>query len=276
MSNIKIAILGADGKMGRMITQNILNDPDLQIISAYTMDNSPNIGQDIGALVGKGKIGVIIENTNTFSQACKDHKMDIIIDFTIADATEKQSIIAIENGIPIVVGTTGLSDDFTSKFIKLCEEKKCSAVIGTNFATGVNIFFKLAEIVAQYVKGWDIEIIESHHHHKKDSPSGTAMTTAENIAKVLHQNLTEIVKYGREGYSPRQFGEKEIGIHSIRAGDIIGDHTVLYAGTGERIELTHRAHNREGYAAGSITAAKYLYNHGNEGRIIKMPEILKI
>jgi 4-hydroxy-tetrahydrodipicolinate reductase len=274
---IKLGILGADGSMGKMITGQALEDPELKIIHAYTIPESPNIGKDLGLLVGKGDIKVPIVDTINLEADCKENPPDIVIDFTVAAGTEKNGLIPIKNGIPIVIGTTGLAKSFHTSIESLCKETKVSSVVATNMAVGVNIFFKIAAEITKYVKNWDIEVIEAHHHRKKDAPSGTAMTVATKIAEVLEQNIDEIGKFGRsKGPNTRKIGAEEIGVHAIRAGDIVGDHTVLYAGPGERIELIHRAHTREGFAAGTLKAAKFLFAHKTTGKTYNMQDVLGI
>ena len=272
---IKLSILGADGFMGQLITKLALQDKEFQIIHAYTIPSSPNLGKDLGVLSGYNLINVPIVDTAQFETDCKSNPPDVIIDFTVAKGTEVNGIIAAKLGLPIVIGTTGLSNEFNSKFDDFCKAAKGSAVISSNMAIGMNVYFKIAAEIAKELKGWDIEIIEAHHHRKRDSPSGTALTIAKNIAEAIEKNLDEIAKFGRpNGPSPRKIGAEEIGIHAIRAGDIVGDHTVLYAGPGERIELVHRAHSRECFASGAVKAAKFLAQKPKDGTIYYMQDVL--
>jgi 4-hydroxy-tetrahydrodipicolinate reductase len=276
-NKIKIGLLGSDGKMGKLIASLILQDPQMQILHAYTIPESPNLGLDLGLIVSGKPNGVKIVDTVQFEADCNQKKPDVVIDFTIAEGTEKNAPIALKAGIPMVIGTTGLSKEFTAKLDALCKENKCAVVKSTNMAVGVNIFFKIAEEIAKCVPTWDIEIVEAHHNQKKDAPSGTALTTAERIAKVLQKNLDEIAKYGRpKGPAPRKKGADEIGIHAIRAGDIVGDHTVIYAGQGERIELIHRAHSRECFASGALKAAKFIIDKKKDAKIFDMQTVLNL
>ncbi|GAH39893.1 unnamed protein product, partial [marine sediment metagenome] len=183
-----------------------------------------------------------------------------VVDFTVAKAAEKNCLICVENGIRCVIGTTAMSKDFLDKFEELVGKNKAPAVISPNMATGVNILFKISGILASYLKEWDIEVVEAHHHRKIDAPSGTALKIGKVISDSIGSNLDEIAKYGRErGPNKRLVGAKnEIGIHSIRGGDIVGDHTVLFAGPGERIELKHQAHSRMCFATGAIKAIKFI------------------
>lgn len=282
MKKINLAILGADGNMGQHISRLAFEDSDFVITHAYTISDSPNLGKNLGQLVGAGKIGATITDVTNFETDCKENAssktpIDIIIDFTVAKATEKNAIIAATNKIPIVVGSTGMAEDFYAQMVQIIKEKQTKAVISSNMATGVNIFFKIAQELTKSLSEWDIEIIEAHHHRKRDAPSGTAMTVAQKIAEVLEKNLSDIGKFGRnKGPNPRKVGSEEIGIHAIRAGDIVGDHTVLYAGPGERIELIHRAHSRECFASGSLLAAKFLIESREKGKIFDMQDVLNI
>ncbi len=275
---MKVAILGIDGFMGRLISR-IAIEQKLTVCAGYTIPGSKNIGMDIGTMLGLIETGVKIQDSTDLVSKIKTTQPDVVIDFTVAEATEKNIPPILELGIPSVIGTTGLSPHFKDQIKKICESKKVSVVMATNMATGVNIFFELSRYLAQMLKdqNWDIEIIEKHHNRKKDSPSGTAITIAEKIAQGLDIMLEQSAVYGRnKGMNPRKPGSAEIGIHAIRAGDIVGEHTVILAGQGERIEITHRAHSRECFAKGTITAALFIEKHANEGKIFDMQEVLGI
>lgn len=272
---IKVGILGADGSMGRLILGIALKDKDIQVINGYSIPNSPNIGMDLGALVGLSPINVKVQSVEKLEGDLNKEKPDVFIDFTIASATEKNAEKILAYGIPMVIGTTGLSKEFQDKMKKIAAEKKIPLVISTNMAIGVNILFKVAADLAKRLNGWDIEIIEAHHHRKADAPSGTALTFAENISKAIGVDLNQVGKYGRsKGPNPRKYGKEEIGIHAIRAGDIVGDHIILYAGNGERIELKHQAHTRECFASGAVEAAKFLMRVRDKPKIYNMQEVL--
>ena len=176
-----------------------------------------------------------------------------------------------------VIGTTGLSDQFHEELPRLVEEHKTPVVLSTNMATGVNILFKLSSILTAYLSDWDIEIIEAHHHRKRDSPSGTALTLGKTIAETLGVDFDKVAKFGRDhGQNPRQIGaKKEIGIHAIRAGDIVGDHTIIFAGPGERIELKHQAHSRNSFASGAIKAIKFIAD-AKEAKLYSTREVLDL
>lgn len=272
---IKVIILGANGSMGKLIGKLVLSDSETEVIGAFDVSN---IGTDFGGLAGiPGKNEIKIEDISNLESFIKNNKPDIAVDFSIAEATEKNCLLLAKNGVKCVIGTTGLSEGFLDEFESTIKENKAPAVISSNMATGVNIFFKIASILATYLDEWDIEIIEAHHHRKRDSPSGTALTTAKIISDTIGVSLNDVAKFGRDkGSNKRQVGaKKEIGVHAIRGGDIVGDHIVLYAGPGERIELKHQAHSRECFASGVLKAIKYLYEVDKEdAKIISTQEVL--
>ncbi len=274
---MKLALLGADGAMGRIIAGIVTDDPDVQIVGAFTEPNAPTIGMDIGVLIGKKPAGARIEDITSLDKKIKVCKPDVAIDFTVAKATEENAPIVVKNGVKMVIGTTGLSQKFIDDFKLLVEKYKAPSIVSSNMAVGMNLFMKVVGEVAAALQGWDTEIIEAHHNRKKDSPSGTALSLADIIAKAWNKKLDDIAKYGRpKGPNPRAKGAAELGIHAIRAGDIVGDHTVLFAGPGERIELVHRAHDRSCFASGAVKAAKFLTASAKEARLYVMRDVLDI
>ena len=272
---IKLLILGPTGSMGKLISSLAIADGEIEVVAACDLNQ---IGKELGSLVATDDPNkILIKDINNLQEIIKDTKPEVVVDFTVAKATEKNCLICVENGIRCVIGTTAMSDDFLDKFKELVGKNKAPAVISPNMATGVNILFKISGILANYLKEWDIEVIESHHHRKVDSPSGTAITIAKAICDTLGCDPEETLKFGRSrGPNKRRIGAKnEIGVHAIRAGDIIGDHTILYAGPGERIELKHQAHSRECFANGAIKAIKFIISQ-NENRIYSMKEVLNL
>jgi len=249
---IKILICGAAGKMGRMIIDRVLSESELELVGAVESKGNRSVGKPIGKI----KITDGLENV---VKSC-----DIVIDFTSPNATIGNLETARKNKKPIVIGTTGLDEKGIDKIKNASRE--IPVVFAPNMSVGVNLLFKLVDEVAGVLSNYDVEIIEAHHNQKKDAPSGTALKLAEIIADKL--NLTKI--YGRQGITgPRK---KEIGIHSVRAGDIVGEHTVVFAGPGERIELIHRAHSRDTLAAGAVLAAKWLI--GKKPGLYSMRDVL--
>lgn len=248
---IKIAVTGACGKMGGLIIENVLKSKDMKLVSAIDITN---IGRDIGEVMKIEKLNVAVEDANNIDAALVKAKPDILIDFTIANAAVKNVVACANRKIKLVVGTTGFTPEQRSVMMEAIQKNSNSAVISPNFSIGVNVFWGLLAEAAAQLGDYDIEIIEAHHNQKKDAPSGTAVKAAEIISKTLGGK--DLI-YGRHGLSPRQ---KEIGIHAVRGGDIVGDHTVLFAGDGERIEIKHQAHSRQAFAKGAVRAAQWVYS----------------
>lgn len=272
---MKVAILGADGSMGRIISRLAIEDPGVEVCAAFTEPGSPATGMDAGTLAGKAALGIGLVDASDLAEHLRAVKPDVVIDFTVAAATEVNAPVAWGQGCKMVIGTTGLSREFLETAAALVKAHGAPSIIASNMAPGMNVFMDLVEQVAGILAGWDVEIIEAHHHRKRDAPSGTAITLAERIASGLGKDVNQIAKFGRSrGSQPRVVGSDEVGIHAIRAGDIVGDHTVLYAGNGERIELVHRAHDRSCFAAGALQAAKYLASHAVEARLYSMKDVL--
>ena len=274
MTQVKVALFGGDGRMGMLISRQILEDPQFSLIGSFSARSSMNLDKDVGVLLGKSKIGVQLQDAVNVETWLDTHSVDIIIDFSSPEATILNCSLALIRCIPCVIGTTGLSTQNIDLFKSLSEHHRCSCVIASNMLRGVNIFFHISELIASYTKSWDVEILETHHRNKVDSPSGTALTLGKKIAKIIDAEFNSVATYGRNGKSLRQSSNAEIGFHSIRGGDIIGEHTVLFAGPGERIELIHRAHNRDGYAEGALIAATFLNAHRSEGIIFSMDDVL--
>ncbi len=270
---IKLLILGPTGIMGKLISELALKDDEIEVVAACDVNN---IGEELGGLLAvKDRNKIKISDVNYLQKVIDETKPDIAVDFTVAKATEKNCKICVENGIKCVIGTTAMTQDFLDEFEKLVKTKKAPAVISPNMATGVNILFKMASILTKYLKDWDIEIIESHHYRKADSPSGTALKIGQIVSESLGVKIDDIAKFGRDkGFNKRQIGGRnEIGFHSIRAGDIVGDHIILYAGSGERIELKHQAHSRSCFATGAIKAVKFIAQ-AKENKVYTTNEVL--
>lgn len=262
---IKIAVTGACGKMGGLIIENVLKSKEMKLVSAIDVTN---IGKDIGEVMRTGKLDIPVTDANDIENVLKKSKPDILIDFTIAQAAVKNVTACARNKVNLVVGTTGFTKEQRSIMDKAISENSISAVITPNFSIGVNVFWGLLAEAAKRLGDYDIEIIEAHHNQKKDAPSGTAMKAAEVISNTLGGK--ELI-YGRHGLAPRH---KEICIHAVRGGDIVGDHTVLFAGDGERIEIKHQAHSRQAFAKGAVTAA--LWVSKAQPGIYEMADVLGI
>jgi 4-hydroxy-tetrahydrodipicolinate reductase len=272
---IKVVLLGACGSMGKLIGRLIMDDSELELIGAFDIHN---IGKQYAGIVGAAtSCSTNVQHTDDLDIFIEKNIPDVAVDFSIAEATEKNCLTLVNNGIKCVIGTTGLSGEFIKKLESSIRENKVPTIISSNMATGVNVFFKMASILTTYLDDWDIEIIEAHHHRKADNYSGTSLKILDIICETLGVNTEDVTKYGRtKGKEKRKIGGRnEIGIHCIRAGDIVGDHTILFAGPGERIELKHQAHSRECFANGTIKAIKYLNKiDRNDARIISTQEAL--
>ncbi len=251
---IKIALIGF-GRMGREILKQSVVD-GLKVVCVVDAPGSALIGKDAGSLAGIEPIGVLVTGSEGLSKDLDRCKPDVVMDFSSPQASMKNSKTAAEKGLALVIGTTGFTDKETAALKELVKKNGVGAVVSPNMSIGVNVFWKLVERAASMLPDYDIEIIEKHHRFKKDAPSGTALKTAEVIEKCLDRQLGTDAVYGRSGLAERK--KNEIGIHAIRAGDIVGEHTVLYGTLGERIEITHTAQSRASLAKGAVEAAKYV------------------
>ncbi len=251
MNVMNIAVAGASGRMGRMLIEAIVADPDARLAGALDIPGAASIGTDAAAFLGQ-PAGVPIESE--FATGLAGAKF--LIDFTRPEGTLKHLDYCAAHGIKMIIGTTGFDD--AGKAAIAAAAKKTAIVFAPNMSVGVNVTMKLLELAAKsFSHGYDIEIIEAHHRHKVDAPSGTALKMGEVIADALGRDLKDVGVFAREGVT----GERDpssIGFATIRGGDIVGDHTVLFAGIGERIEITHKSSSRVTYAHGSLRAARFL------------------
>ena len=247
----RIAIAGATGRMGQMLIEAIAGADDCQLAGALDVPGSPAIGLDASAFSGRLSGLLIAADLREGLQ-----QADVLIDFTRPEGTMAHLAVCRELGVKLVIGTTGFSD--AQKAEIAAAAKDIAIVMAPNMSVGVNVTLKLLQMAAQAMPtGYDIEIIEAHHRHKVDAPSGTALKMGEVIAQALGRDLKDCAVYAREGVT----GERDpssIGFATIRGGDIVGDHTVLFAGIGERIEITHKSSSRATYAQGSLRAARFL------------------
>ena len=248
--DINVAVTGACGRMGGMIIGNIITTDNMQLSAAFDIDN---VGKDAGDMAHVGALGVPVSDASDIKTVLTRTNTDVLIDFTIAPATVVNAPAAAECGVNLIIGTTGFSEQQRTEIDNAILKNNVAAVISPNYSVGVNVFFNILKEAARSLSDYDIEIIEAHHNQKKDAPSGTAIKAADVISETLGGK--EYV-YGRNGFSPRN---KEIGIHAVRGGDIVGDHTVLFAGDGERIEIKHQAHSRQAFAVGAVKAAAWIY-----------------
>ncbi|QEQ95617.1 4-hydroxy-tetrahydrodipicolinate reductase [Neptunomonas concharum] len=249
---MRIAVMGAAGRMGKTLIEAICQAEGVQLTVGTVLPDSSLIGADAGEVAGVGRLGVPLVAT---LGEVKD-QFDLLIDFTSPETTMENLSFCAEHGKKIIVGTTGL-DDEQKAHLAACAEKT-AVMFAPNMSVGVNVCFKILDTIARTLgDDYDIEIIETHHRHKVDSPSGTALRLGEVVADALGRDLKECAVYGREGQVGART-RKEIGFETIRAGDVVGDHTVLFATEGERIEITHKASSRMTFAKGAVRAAAWL------------------
>jgi 4-hydroxy-tetrahydrodipicolinate reductase len=257
---MRITVCGAAGRMGQAILVIAKSDESVKIAGALEYDGSKAIG------TGDPAISSVVDLERFLSET------DALIDFTNPESALRNLEAAGKYKVPVVIGTTGFNEEQRKKILEM--SKSVPIVFSPNMSVGVNILFKLVETVAQKIPDYDIEIVEFHHNKKKDSPSGTAEKLAEIAAVSIGKNIGDVGIFGRHSYDAVR-KKDEIGLHSVRAGDIVGDHTVYFAGPGERIELTHRAHSRDTFSAGAVRAAKWAAGRRKPG-LYDMADVLSL
>lgn len=248
---LKVVIAGCSGRMGHVLLESVFADKDLQLHGALDRVSNPQLGRDAGEQLG---VVSTIKVTDSIGDALKN--ADVLVDFTRPEATMAYLEACQKYDVKMIIGTTGLSAE--QKLAIEAASKNIAIVFAPNMSVGVTLLINLVQSAAKVLnEGYDIEILEAHHRHKVDAPSGTALRLGEAAASALGRNLAECAVYGREGVT----GERDpstIGFATVRGGDVVGDHTVLFAGTGERVELTHKASSRATFALGALRAAKFL------------------
>lgn len=251
MNKIDVAIAGASGRMGRTLIEAVLNAEDMRLAAAFDLPGNSLVGRDAGESLGRAS-GVAVGDDAVLAIGAAQ----CLIDFTRPTGTLSHLVHCRSKGAAMVVGTTGF--DAAGKREIEAAAKDIPIVFAPNMSVGVNLVFRLLDVAARVLgEGYDVEIIEAHHRHKVDAPSGTALRMGEVIAGAMGRDLAQCAVYGREGVT----GERSptaIGFATVRGGDIVGDHTVLFAGTGERIEISHKSASRMTYALGSLRAARFL------------------
>ena len=249
---LPVAIIGAAGRMGRMLVRMVHAEDGMRVAAAVEREDDPHVGADAGTLAGIGEIGVDVEGSLHRALAVSD----VCIDFTLPGPTVEHARACRSRRRPMVIGTTGLSPEQRAMLAEAAAD--IAIMHAPNMSVGVNLCFKLLDIAARALgDSVDIEIIEAHHRNKVDAPSGTAVRMGEIIAGALGRDLDDCAIYGREGHTGIR-DRATIGFETIRAGDIVGEHTVMFGGEGERIELTHRAASRANFAAGAVRAARWV------------------
>lgn len=251
MAKLKVVIAGCSGRMGHVLLESVFADNELSLHGAIDREQSPSIGRDAGEFFGK-KTHIII----TDDAASALDGADVLIDFTRPEASLRYLDMCLQKGVKLVIGTTGFSTD--EKALIEAASKKISIVFAPNMSVGVTLLINLVQAAAKVLNsGYDIEVIEAHHRHKVDAPSGTALGLGQAAADALGRDLDACAVYGREGVTGER-DENTIGFATVRGGDVVGDHTVLFAGIGERVELTHKASSRATFALGALRAGKFL------------------
>ena len=262
---LRIAIAGCTGRMGHMLIEAVMATDDCVLAGALDREGSPAIGQDASAFLGKASGVAITADLRAGLQGA-----DCLIDFTRPEGTLAHLAVCRELGVKLVIGTTGFSDEQKAEIAAAAQD--VSIMMAPNMSVGVNVVLRLLDMAARALnEGYDIEIIEAHHRHKVDAPSGTALKMGEVVANALGRDLKDCAVYGREGVT----GERDpstIGFATIRGGDVVGDHTVLFAGIGERIEITHKSSSRATYAQGSLRAVRFLA--GKSSGLYGMDDVL--
>lgn len=249
--SLKVIVVGATGKMGQTIAHQVHGDPSLELFAAIDLDSTGRIGKDVGELIG---LNTGIKISSDFESSLE--VADAVIDFTRPEASLKFIELCARNNVAYVLGTTGFSDQEKILITEL--STKIPICFSPNMSIGVNVLISLTEKATKILQhDYDIEIIESHHKYKVDAPSGTSLRLGESVAKVSGRNLSKDGVFQRNGNNLKR-KENEIGFSTIRGGDIVGEHTVMFAGEGERVELTHKASSRSTFSKGAITAVKFL------------------
>jgi 4-hydroxy-tetrahydrodipicolinate reductase len=265
--SVQIAISGVSGRMGRALLEAVAADADCALRAAIDRAGSPLVGQDAGAAWGAAS-GVRV----TDQPASALQGAHALIDFTRPEATFGYLDACATAGVPMVIGTTGFDEAGRARIAAAA--RRIPVVFAPNMSVGVNLLMKLAELAAQVLEdGYDIEIIEAHHRHKVDAPSGTALGLGQAVAGAINRDLASCAVYGREGVTGER-DPKTIGFATVRGGDIVGDHTLLFAGIGERVELTHKASSRATFAQGALRAAKWL--QGRAPGLYDMRDVLNL
>jgi 4-hydroxy-tetrahydrodipicolinate reductase len=266
MSKIKVVIAGCTGRMGKILLECVAQADDLVLHAALDHEASPSLGKDASEFGGARGVKIGSDVAAALRGA------DVLIDFTRPEGTLHHLEVCQQLGVNIVVGTTGFNAQ--QKAVLGAAAQKIGVMFAPNMSVGVNLIFKLLETASRVLShGYDIEIIEAHHRHKVDAPSGTALGLGEVVARTLGRDLDKCAVYGREGVT----GERDpstIGFATVRGGDIVGDHTVLYAGIGERIEITHKASSRATFALGALRAARFL--KANPAGMYDMQDVLSL
>ena len=249
---IKVAVVGVCGRMGMSVASLAGADEDIELVGATEVPGHVSIGRDVGDFIEGAGPGVSVSDSIEVAARAAD----VIIDFTVPEATLAHAEYSVRNEKSMVIGTTGFTSEQREKLLRLLERIPC--VLSPNMSVGVNVLFEISRQVASHLgESYDAEIFETHHRGKADSPSGTAIALAEAVAGGLGSELKDVARYERHGrIGARKKGE--IGVQTLRGGDVVGDHTIMFLGDGERVELTHKATSRDNFSSGALRAAKWI------------------
>jgi 4-hydroxy-tetrahydrodipicolinate reductase len=262
----EIVVAGAAGRMGQRIVACLADAADLRLVAALEAPGHPALGRDAGELAGVGKAGVSV-GVDVAAAIKRDR---VLIEFSVPEASLAHLSLVAQAGARAVIGTTGFSSAQRAEIGDLA--KRAAILLSPNMSVATNVAFKLLTTMAKALgDDYDVEITETHHRFKKDAPSGTALRMAEIVADALGRDLDQVAVYGRQGL-PGERTKPEIGILSLRSGDVVGEHTVSFGTLGERLELTHRAHNRDTYARGAVRAARFVV--GRPPGLYSMADVL--
>ena len=265
---LRLIVCGAGGRMGTTVVRLAQGVGSVKVVGAIEGAANPHIGKDAGEVAGVGKIGVTIAAEIT--PLVKGQI--VIVEFSTPEATAEHARLAAQKMIPMVIGTTGLNRQQSAEIEKLA--RRTPILVSANMSLGVNLLVRLLGDVAKVLgQDYDVEIIEAHHHFKKDAPSGTALAMARSVAQALRRDLGKVAVNGRKGIVGERT-KQEIAVLSVRAGDIVGDHTVMFGGIGERIEFIHRAHSRDTFAQGALRAAQWLAKQ--KAGLYSMQDVLQL
>ncbi len=256
MTTLKVAIAGSSGRMGRALLEAVLRAADLKLAAALEVKGNAAVGRDAGELAGSPCGVKVSDDAATVLAGC-----DVLIDFTRPEGTAAHLAACRKQGVRMVIGTTGFSESQKKEIAGAARD--IAIVMSPNFSVGVNVAFRLIEVAAGALgQGYDVEIVEAHHRHKVDAPSGTALRMGEVVAQALGRDLKQHAVYGREGVTGERKDET-IGFATVRGGDLVGDHSVMFLGAGERLEISHRASSRANFAGGALRAARFAVQQKN-------------
>jgi len=251
MAALNVAVAGAGGRMGRMLIETVLASQDLHLKAALEQSGNALVGRNAGQLVGAQSDAGISDDIEASLAGC-----DFLVDFTRPEGTMTHLAACRRLGVRMVIGTTGFSEQ--QQLLIQDAGRELAIAMAPNFSVGVNVTFKLLDVAAAALRhGYDVEILEAHHRHKVDAPSGTALRMGEVVARALGRDLRQCAIYGREGVTGAR-ADETIGFSAVRGGDLVGDHTVMFIGAGERLEITHRASSRANFAQGALRAGRFL------------------